>query len=245
MHVHTDQRIFPDRRATSTPSVHPSVTASSEGPRPGSLRFPCEGAAAHRKPLEASSGNADRCSRTRDRIGHGPCSDSVTGMSGVMPTALQRAASATGGGVAVPNELAAAAEAPYVRKTGARSAVTRDLCDESSRCRGAVAINVRDDCYAPSSGRGRRGRRRRRRTGAPAWPEVSGRPGALRPPGPPRNRTCQFPGIRLGQALMAVGRAEVFPLAWGFVAGPRRRLACSCRSRSDRPGLGGATGRCS
>jgi hypothetical protein len=66
-----------------------------------------------------------------------------------MPTALQRAASATAGGVAVPNELAAAAEAPYVRKTGARSPVTRDPCDESSRCRGALVINARDDCYTP------------------------------------------------------------------------------------------------
>ena len=34
-----------------------------------------------------------RCSRTRDRIGREPCSDSATGMSGGMPTSLQRAGS--------------------------------------------------------------------------------------------------------------------------------------------------------
>jgi hypothetical protein len=46
---------------------------------------------------QACSGSADRCSRTRDRIGRDPCSDSGTSLSGVMPTALQRAESSPSG----------------------------------------------------------------------------------------------------------------------------------------------------
>jgi hypothetical protein len=39
------------------------------------------------------TGSADRDSRTRNRISREPCSDFATGISGVMPTALQRAES--------------------------------------------------------------------------------------------------------------------------------------------------------
>jgi hypothetical protein len=64
--------------------VHTATTATSS-PRPDRQQ---------RYRLRRNPAAPTRCSRTPDRIGREPCADSATGMSGVMPTSLQRADSA-------------------------------------------------------------------------------------------------------------------------------------------------------